>query len=99
MRTWYKINQTADDVVGGKKDEPYRSFTRLQMSGTLPPGAAIYGTDDAGSDPFSLYFSPVAASISLLLIVELGGVPCSAPKRSEVIQMVGAAFDSDFAKE
>lgn len=99
MRTWYKISQTADDAADGKKNEPYRNFTRLQIAGTLPPGAAIYGTDDAGPDPLSMYFSPVAVSISLVLIRELGGVPCPAPKLSEVIPVVGAAFNTDFDKE
>jgi hypothetical protein len=99
MRTWYKISQTADDVRSGKTDELYNMFTNLQKKGTLMEGAAIYGTDDAGPDPFSLFVSPVGASISLEIVKRLGGVPCPDPKSSDIDQFVGAALKTDFAKE
>ena len=99
MGTWYKVQFSIDDAAAGKHAKLQWEFSRVFVNSGFPAGAAMLATDDTGPEPFTTFFSPRAAVIADELIQTYGGRSCSAPKRSDVIPLVGAAPASDFSSE
>jgi len=84
--SWYKVAMTVDEVAGGKGIWLQEQFENLFMRALAPVDAAMCGAMDVMSNDY--IFSPGAVRISHLLMQAAGGVPCEAPKLSEVAFLV-----------
>jgi hypothetical protein len=81
---WCKIIFSADDISAGRHKEFLEEFNHLLARSGAPNAAAVFLNKDKWRE-YSIYVSPVAAQLATELINRYGGVPCPAPKQSDVV--------------
>jgi hypothetical protein len=87
MNSWYSISMSSKDVAEGKHFPLNAKFQQLFMDARSPLNAAMFTRN--GTFGCEYLLSPTAATFSLPLLVEYGGVSCAAPKRSETRLLAG----------
>ena len=96
MDSWYKVTLSLGDAADGKNISLQKEFTYIYMRSGFPAGAGMVQNAD-NAEQFSIFFSPGAALIARELILRYKGAVCPAPRRSEIIPLVGAPSSLPFA--
>jgi len=82
--SWYKVTLSPTDIAEGRQvhleDACYAVFVKAEAP--KEAGVGMFSLKD--ETQYVFYFSPSAAQVAMPLIDRYGGVPCEAPKRSEV---------------
>lgn len=80
--SWYKITLSSADISDGRQGEMQEAFYDLFVKCGSPRGVGMFSLIDVMQYVF--YLSPAAAQLAMPLITIYNGVPCEAPKESEV---------------
>jgi hypothetical protein len=79
METWHKVTLPAEECgINGKAMFMQREFERVFLGNPLKDAALFTNHDDRLENHF-FYFTPVAASMSKILVEGFNGVPCPQP--------------------
>lgn len=97
--TWYRVTLSDEDISAMRQFELQNAFAVIFADHDAPKDAGMFEGKGLGSHDY--YFSPGAVTIAILLINHYGGVQCSAPPRSSVVESVtnSGAIDIPFGPE
>jgi hypothetical protein len=82
--TWYKVTLSSADISAGRQVEMEDAFYGLFVKSESPKEAGVGMFSLIDDTQYVFYFSPGAAQLAMPLINAYGGVPCEAPRRSDV---------------